>query len=56
MNYKKALQEKIDKANKLIKKFKKMGINATLDEKTGEIEIHGSEFNKVEVIKRMSKL
>ena len=56
MNYKKVLNEKIEKAKKLVEEFKEMGVHAILDKETGEMEIHGIEFDKAEVRKRMNKI
>ena len=40
----KGLIEKITEAKRLIEELKQSGINATLDEKTGEITIQFSDF------------
>jgi hypothetical protein len=44
MNYKKRLQEKIEKGRKLVEEFHALGIEAELDERTGEVTVKGSAF------------
>lgn len=51
MNGKDKLKEKIEKARKLVEDFKQCGVFSELDEKTGEITIHGSELDKAKVRK-----
>jgi hypothetical protein len=47
--YKEKLQKKIEKGRQLVKEFKELGINATLDEKTGEVTVTGEELTKFNV-------
>lgn len=55
MNCKQKLKEKIEKARKLVEDFKHYGIDAELNEETGEVTIPGSEWDKPEVKKLFEK-
>ena len=47
MNFKDRLNKKIKEARKLTEEFKKDGVNAELDEKTGEITVRFSDIRNL---------